>query len=445
VTARVAVIGAGLAGLAAATRLRARGADVVALEAAGQPGGRARSELHEGFVLDCGAQVASAADAALQGLVAASGLGAELLPLRPLSVLQVRRGVADLIDPVDRAGLARIPGLRLLEALRTRRLERLLARFADILDPERPEAATRLDDRSLADFARLYFGPSVLERWMEPAVASWSGDDSDEASRVLFLLTCLRRRFAWPGTLRGGLGALADSLARGAGLRCNAPVEGVEAAGGRRLALRVGGASPATLEADAVVLATPAAETLRVAGGILAPAERDVLGEMRYGPALVLAVGFEAPLGPVATRILVPRAEGGPVETLLVEPGGAGGRVPEGRGLAALVARASWSAAHLDASDDVVAKDLLGALDRLHPGASARCLFTRLYRHRRARPRFPVGRYHALARLRRVAADRRAAGRRLYLAGDALVEPTLEGAVVSGLRAADEVWADLGG
>jgi oxygen-dependent protoporphyrinogen oxidase len=261
---------------------------------------------------------------------------------------------------------------------------------------------------------------------------------------VLFLLTCLRRRFAWPGTLRGGLGVLADALARGVEVRCGAPVESVAPAAGRRLAVGVRGAAPATLEADAVVLATPAAETLRVAGGMLAPAERDVLAEVRYGPALVLAAGLEAPLGPVATRILVPRAEGGPVETLLVEPGSAGCRVPEGRGLAALVARASWSAAHLDAPDDVVAKDLLGSLDRLHPGASTRCLFARLYRHRQARPRFPVGRYRALARLRGVATDRRAAGRRLYLAGDALVEPTLEGAVVSGLRAADEALADLG-
>jgi predicted NAD/FAD-dependent oxidoreductase len=109
------------------------------------------------------------------------------------------------------------------------------------------------------------------------------------------------------------------------------------------------------------------------------------------------------------------------------------------------VARASWSAAHLDAPDDVVAKELLGVLEILHPGAGSRLLFTRLTRHREARPRFPVGRYRALARLRRVGADRRAAGRRLYLAGDALVEPTLEGAVVSGLRAADEVWADLAG
>ena len=48
-----------------------------------------------------------------------------------------------------------------------------------------------------------------------------------------------------------------------------------------------------------------------------------------------------------------------------------------------------------------------------------------------------------IARTRVVEADRRAHGRRLYLAGDHCVAPTLEGAVVSGLRAARAVRADL--
>jgi oxygen-dependent protoporphyrinogen oxidase len=439
---RVVVVGAGLAGLAAARRLRAHGAEVVLLEAGAHPGGRARSETHEGFVIDAGAQVASAADRALHALAAAAGAAETLLPLRPVSVVQVRRGVAELIGPVDRRGVARIPGVRLHEALRTGRLARLLTRFRDILDPERPELAARLDDRSLADFARLYFGRSVLEGWMDPDALAWFGADCEETSRVLFLLGSLRRRFAWQGTLRSGLSDLAAALGRGVELRCGVAVERIVPARGAGLTVHARGAAPESLEADAVVMATPLPETLRIAGDLLVSAERDVLGATRHGPALVLAAGFDAPLGAVATRILVPAAEGGPVATLLVEPGD-GRRAPEGKGLAALVTRESWSAAHLDAPDDVVAKELLAALESLYPGAATRLLFTRLWRHRAARPHYPVGRYRALARRRRFGAERRAAGRRLYLAGDALVEPTLEGAAVSGLRAADEALSDL--
>ena len=69
--------------------------------------------------------------------------------------------------------------------------------------------------------------------------------------------------------------------------------------------------------------------------------------------------------------------------------------------------------------------------------------FVSLRRYREAVPRYPVGRYRDLARFRRVQLDRRAAGRRLYFAGDHLSDPTLEGAVRSGLRAAEDVCADL--
>jgi predicted NAD/FAD-dependent oxidoreductase len=49
-------------------------------------------------------------------------------------------------------------------------------------------------------------------------------------------------------------------------------------------------------------------------------------------------------------------------------------------------------------------------------------------------PRFDVGHYRAIARLRAVEADRVAAGRSLYFAGDWLAAPTLDGAVASGAR-----------
>ena len=60
-----------------------------------------------------------------------------------------------------------------------------------------------------------------------------------------------------------------------------------------------------------------------------------------------------------------------------------------------------------------------------------------------AAPRFDVGRYRQIARFERTQRDLRARGRRLYFAGDYLVNPSFEGAVVSGERAADAVYDDL--
>jgi phytoene dehydrogenase-like protein len=55
--AEVVVVGAGLAGLSAATRLAAAGRDVHVLDSAGHAGGRLASDLIDGFVVDRGFQV----------------------------------------------------------------------------------------------------------------------------------------------------------------------------------------------------------------------------------------------------------------------------------------------------------------------------------------------------------------------------------------------------
>src|SRR5215211_1369054 len=55
--AQVVVVGAGLAGLSVAVRLRAAGVDVHVAEAAGHAGGRLATERVDGFVVDRGFQV----------------------------------------------------------------------------------------------------------------------------------------------------------------------------------------------------------------------------------------------------------------------------------------------------------------------------------------------------------------------------------------------------
>jgi predicted NAD/FAD-dependent oxidoreductase len=193
-----------------------------------------------------------------------------------------------------------------------------------------------------------------------------------------------------------------------------------------------------------VVLAVPAAEALRLAAPLWVSAERDVLSAFRSDAALVW-IGATRPL-PVSapTRLRVPRAEGLPLSLVALEPAGGRAAGEIGRGRITALARDPWSAAHLDAPDDAVAKQLVDAIARALPGGLDPSGDALVCRFPAAWPRFDVGAFRRLARLRAVQADRRAAGRRLYLAGDWLAAPTLEGAAASGRRAADDVLADLG-
>jgi protoporphyrinogen oxidase len=439
----VAVIGAGIAGLGAAWRLARRGFDVVVLERERRPGGRAARESCEGFTLEPQSAVLSTADRKLLEWIGEVGRRDELLPLRPVLSAQTCRERVSEIDPRSLGGVVRIPGVKPLQALRLLRLPRLLSRYGDRLDSEAPERAADLDDRSLADFGRLYFGQSVLDRWMAPLVTGVSLDDERETSRVLFLQRCRTHGRARMGLPRSAFAELPEAAAAKLRMRYRAEVARIEARKGARLWLGLGDGGD--LEVDAVIVATAAPDAARLADPLLSVAERDGFARIRYLPALALAAGLRRPFSSHPQEIRHPHSEASPLETTLLEPGVHGGRVPGGQGLAILHATGAWSEANFDAPDEAVAKELMAGFDRIRPGASHAVLFQRLFRVARALPRFGVGRYREIARFERVQADLRRGGRRLYFAGDYLMEPSWNGALSSGYRAARAVEADLAG
>ena len=86
---------------------------------------------------------------------------------------------------------------------------------------------------------------------------------------------------------------------------------------------------------------------------------------------------------------------------------------------------------------------LVSAMATVHPGFPRAVQFSKLLRVPAAMPRFDVGRYREIARFERVQADQRRRGRRLYFAGDYLMDPSRSGALASAERAADAVAEDL--
>jgi protoporphyrinogen oxidase len=441
----VLVVGAGLAGLAAARRLASLGCDVLVLERATRTGGRLAGERRDGIALEPGCHVVSSADRHLRRLLADAGRDDELMELRSGGEGQLRAGFVHEIQGESTRDLARRPGVGWVGALRAQRLARLMRRYAPQLALAEPERAAPLDDRSLGDFARLYFGAGALEGWLGPLTTCDCLGDEDDTSRALLLRRRAAREGATPALFRSGAGAVAEAAAQGLDVRLGAEVTRIEAGGpGGALVRFREGEAEGTMGADAVVLAAPAPLAARIAEPLLVAAEREFFAGATYHPAITLEVALGDPLVPRWQRVRVPRSERWPVASLALEPGRPGGRVPDGCAVARLVARADWSRERLRASDDAIAKELLRCFLRLYPAAAERVRFTAVARWPLALPRFEVGRYRALARFARVQEDRRAAGRRLYFAGDYLCDPSAEGAAASGQRAAAAVRADLG-
>jgi protoporphyrinogen oxidase len=336
--------------------------------------------------------------------------------------------------------------VRRREGLRLVRLPRLLRRYGVRLDSERPEQGASLDDRSLADFGRLYFGRSVLDYWLAPFITSVSLGDASETSRVHYLLRHLRHFGARRGLLRAALAELAEAAAERLPTLYGAEVTGLESGrDGRLLLTYTREGRERMLELRAVIVATPASETARVAAPLLTGGEREALEGVRYVPSVTLAAGACRPLSWHPVEIRVPHAEGSVLEVALLEPGMIGGRVPDGYGAALLQATSAWSAQAQQLPDETVEKELLDALEWIQPAARAAVDFARVFRSEDAWPRFDVGHYHALERLARIGGERRREGRRVYLAGDYRMDPSWNGAVASGLRAARELADDFGG
>ena len=431
--AAIAIVGGGVAGLVAAWKLGRAGHDVEVLEREGEPGGRMRSERRGGFAIERGAEFTARGYRNLQRCVSLLGLEARLRPLPRLRHAVLRDGRLRPADPEPLAML-RSP---LLSPRARRRLLRLaveLARRWRRLDPAHPERAADLDDEDLASGLVRLAGREAAEYLLGPLFASTFDSDPEELS-LAFGLLAMRLALSGPElqAFEGGNAALPRALAEQVPLRLGCQVLSVETeTGGARIRYRSAGRE-ASAVADAAVVALPGCEVARLCPK-LTPAERGFFEQVDYARGAVAHLLFErAPRGLPWHGISFPASAGLELYGLAVDhhkPGAA----PPGAGLlhAALTGRAAarlWDASDAAVADLVLENLAATPLGRLRPFDFA------VYRWPALRPRFGPG---YLRHLRRFLArlDR---SPRLAFAGDYLVGPTLEGAVTSGMRAANEV------
>jgi len=425
VSARVVVIGGGLAGLTAALRLEAAGHRVSLLESAASVGGRLRREVLEGVEFDTLSPLLPARSPELFALVSELGLAATV-ERSDLDIVTVRRGgrrrSLRLRTPVARGPLAWV---------RSRRARRLMRWYSDLLEPRTPERGTRFDDRSVEDWSRLYLGRRHSPRRFEPLLQTGFGLESKDTSRLALLL--LLDAIGRPELgLALGLARLPGEIAkRLTDVRVRTRVTSI-AADGRRVSTDAGD----DLEADVVVLATPATEVSQLVPKLWPAEQLFFEAPHPYAPRVELLVAARLGARAVPRLAWVDPRDGGSLAgavdgTRLADP------ASETRGVR-LIARPERALAALDESDESVADELLDDAELLIPGLRGRVTGKRLLRSRDATPRFDVLRYRGIERVRAEQA-RHLDERRVVFCGDYLVGPHAEAAVTAGVRAADDV------
>jgi phytoene dehydrogenase-like protein len=273
--AEVVVIGAGLAGLSAATRLAAAGCDVHVVDAAGHAGGRLATERVDGFVVDRGFQVLNTGYPRVADLdLDALQLGWFLTGAR----VWVDGTAHRVVDPRSRPGALPATAAAPIGSLREKAALAAFSLRAGYLPVHRLLAAP---ERTAAEaLQRAGLGGEVLERFLRPFLAGvLLENELATSSRYLDLLwrSFVRGRIGLPARGMQSVGEqLADRLPTGM-LHLGCRVTG--------LAGRVVETEAGRTTADAVVVATDPATAAGLLPGVTASAPRQVTTHLHVLPA----------------------------------------------------------------------------------------------------------------------------------------------------------------
>ncbi|GAA2070171.1 protoporphyrinogen oxidase [Aeromicrobium halocynthiae] len=398
---RVAVVGAGVAGLAAALDLSQAGADVVVLEGSSRVGGKLLVGSVGDVEVDLGAEAMLARRPEGVDLARRVGLGEQLAHPETLTAAIWTRGALRPMPPT----VLGVPSD--LDAL-----------AESGIVAERPRAHAEpvpSHDVSVAEFLTPRVGREVVDRLVEPLlggvyaghadrlslqaaapqIAALGSDPLSGAARSRETPTATGPVFAG---LVGGMGRLPEAIVSAGrfAVRTDAVVRAVERSGDG-WAIHHGPTVDVTTEhVDAVVLATPAPATARLLGDV-APEAAFALAGVEYASMAVITLLLDGPVDADVSGFLVPPVDGTAIKgaTFSSRKWGwlaerVGGSAGEGRSVVrASIGRAGETGMLLGPDADLVeaaTTDLRAALGTLPP-----VLESHVQRWGGALPQYDVG------------------------------------------------------
>jgi oxygen-dependent protoporphyrinogen oxidase len=435
----VAVVGAGMAGLAAAWRLQRAGLGVAVLEREARVGGRVLDVDLGSLWVGAGPQFLTNFYAHTLDLIGELDLQADLVRI-PGGCAVVHGGALHPVWPSGRLLTSRLVSVR--GKLDLLKLAWELARHWRELDLDALHEADRLDTRSMAAYARAQLSDDLVQRLLRPALEGFLYCTPDQTSQAMLLaLTKGGAGLRTLLTLRGGLGQLPEAIAVRLTVTCGAEVRAVRTGpkGGYEVIASLAG-HERRLAVDGVVCTTSAS----VVPGLfpdLDPRRRAFFEAVRYVPVLTVAVNVRRRLPPEFYGLLFPRQESRRLALAAVESAKLPQKLPSAQDIATLYSSPEATAELLGEDDAVVRDALLADLARAGSAydLTGDLLVDRVHRWHQALPEFGVGHFR---RLRAFARGEVEWGRVVF-AGDYLGGPLVEGAVTSGLHAADRLLGRL--
>jgi protoporphyrinogen oxidase len=229
---RIAIIGAGMAGLAAAYDLNKAGHQVVIYEAAPEVGGLAAGfkAPHWDWTLERFYHHWFASDKHILGLIEELGWSDQVLFPRPYTVIYFEGKFYPFDSITSNMPKFLLRHYSLIDVARFG-LAGVYLRFSSNWQP--------LEGHTAADWTRRYFGRRIYELFWRPMLVGKFGEDNANTVNMAWLWARLHSRTTRLGTFVGGFQAFMNKLAdllrsRGVEIRLGTAVTGIRRAGDLR-------------------------------------------------------------------------------------------------------------------------------------------------------------------------------------------------------------------
>lgn len=431
---RVAVIGAGIAGLAAAHELKKAGFAVVVYEKAGVPGGRMATHYKDGFQFNSGATFLSENYHQLKNYAAEFGI--PLIPMAPGSRHRVRRGGAAYhYGARGPLGILKLTVISLPARLRLMGwLGKSLLRLGPGNFFDLSSARPALDFGKAGPYLRARVGDEVVDYLIDPFTAAlhFYRSDSMSTAVVFMMLKMMTEKGNFSARHpKGGMAAIPEALAKQLHIRYRANVERVSSMSSG-CQLRVNGNNE---HFSAVVLACPAPVALELLANPTA-AQQTMLKAISYAASIVVALRVPHDLFSDATHcIYVPFVENQTISCCIFEGRKGQELMRDNQTLLNIYLHDGAAQKLLKKSDQAIAQVVRNELSKICPEARQRSkeiTVHELVRWPYAMPKFDHGTVSVVSNFTR----RHQGEGNIFFAGDYLNAPWTEGAAQSGKRVA---------
>lgn len=420
-TKKIAVVGAGIAGLTCAYELQKAGYDVTVFEKEPRVGGRMSSRKKNGLTFDIGANHLCGQYEHMQAY--AKELGVPFEKMRFDFYNLFKKG--QLMKILD--GVGALTKMRLaFEYFKI--TPKKHAGFFNLSE------AAQYDTMSAHDYLKKNLGHDAIDYWVDPFSTTYQFHSCKEISLSLVKAVMELLKFNYHGwdlfQLTGGMIALPEAMAKKLNVKLSTSVNKV--VGGKQVTIT----TDKEAVFDVVVLASTADVTQKIYTNPSAE-ETSLLSTVRYASTISTAFMVDAARMPDTSVVWVPRAESSTVSGYTNERMKGDGFVKDGKSLLCVWLHEDYAKTLIPRSDDEIYAAVKKEILKYCPWFTSedQLVSHDIQRWNTAMPKFYTGYLSTVKKF----VDEEKNGNNVFLCGDYLNSIWTEGALRCGQRVAEKI------